>query len=62
MAENTKEHENQTLGEEEKEEKMEEGGEEGEEGSDSDDSDDNDTISNPRIQQLELQVSCILLT
>lgn len=57
MAENTKEHENQTLGEEEKEEKMEEGGEEGEEGSDSDDSDDNNTISNPRIQQLELQVA-----
>ena len=66
MAENTKMevegNANETLPEEEREENMDEGAEEEDESSDSDESDGSDAVIDPKIQQLELQVSCCFCT
>lgn len=48
---------NETLPEEEREENMDEGAEEEDESSDSDGSDGSDAVIDPKIQQLELQVT-----
>lgn len=63
MAENTKmdveENTSETIEEEGGEEKMDEDAGEGSDGSDSEDSDGNEAVHDPRIQQLELQVSSV---
>ena len=69
MAENTKmeveANVNETLPEEEKDETMGEGAEEEDGSSDSEDSDADEAVVDPKIQQLELQVTscffCLLL-